>query len=77
MSLGRLTSWCFRRRRLVVAWWIVALIGVTIISAVGGADSRVVALRWLPARAVDPDDAAALEPIDLDGITIETLESAA
>ena len=40
MNLGRLTSWCFRRRRLVVAMWIVALIAVSVISAVGGADSR-------------------------------------
>ena len=40
MSLGRLTSWCFRRRRIVVPLWIVALVGVSVISAVGGADSR-------------------------------------
>ena len=40
MSLGRLTSWCFRRRRLVVVSWIVALIGISVLSAVGGADSR-------------------------------------
>jgi len=40
VSLGDLTSWCFRRRRLVVALWIVALIGISVLSAVGGADSR-------------------------------------
>ena len=40
MSLGHLTSWCFRHRRLVVVMWIVALIAVVVISAVGGADSR-------------------------------------
>ena len=40
MSLGRLTSWCFRRRRLVVVMWIVALVAVVVLSAVGGADSR-------------------------------------
>ena len=40
MSLGRLASWCFRRRRLVVALWIVALIAISVLSTVGGAESR-------------------------------------
>ena len=40
MSLSRLTSWCFRRRRLVVVLWIVALISVSFLSIAAGADSR-------------------------------------
>ncbi len=40
MLLSRVTSWCFRRRRLVTVLWIVALIGIVVISGVGGADSR-------------------------------------
>ena len=40
MGLSRLSSWCFRRRRLVVPLWIVALIAISVISVAGGADSR-------------------------------------
>jgi RND superfamily putative drug exporter len=40
VSLSSLSSWCFRRRRLVVALWIVALVVVSFISVAAGADSR-------------------------------------
>jgi RND superfamily putative drug exporter len=35
-----LTTWCFHHRRIVVPLWILALVVVSVISAVGGADSR-------------------------------------
>src|SRR5215831_16513079 len=38
--LGRLALWCYHHRRAVLAYWIVALVIVTGVSRVAGADFR-------------------------------------
>jgi putative drug exporter of the RND superfamily len=38
---GRLASWCYRRRRTVVALWVAALVGLTVIGSVFGSEHRV------------------------------------
>ena len=38
--LVRLADWCFRRRRLVVAAWVVALVGSVVLAGAFGGDSR-------------------------------------
>jgi putative drug exporter of the RND superfamily len=38
---ARLASWCYRRRRTAVALWVVALVGVTVLSSAFGSDHRV------------------------------------
>ena len=36
MMLRRIASWCYRRRRVVVAAWIVALIGISVLGQTAG-----------------------------------------
>lgn len=55
-----------------------AMTRASIVTAAFAIVGALVALRWLPARATDHDDAAALDAIDVDGITaIDALEPAA
>ena len=39
--IARLASWSYRRRRVVVALWMVALVGITIVSSAFGSEHRV------------------------------------
>jgi RND superfamily putative drug exporter len=39
-NLGRLGGWCYDRRRLVLALWIVAIIGVTVVAQLVGTDFK-------------------------------------
>jgi len=55
-----------------------AMARASLVTAAFSVLGAVVALRWLPARATDHDEALELEAIDIDGIAaIDTLEPAA
>ena len=47
-----------------------AMTRASLVTAAFAVLGAVVALRWLPARAIDHDDAAALEAIDVEGVSV-------